>query len=203
MLASYTFSKVIDTAPWSTSFIPNSAAEDPNLVQDTLQPNADRALGDANVAHRFVFSGVWDIAYADHASNRVIRTLVGGWSLASITTLQSGRWYSARVNVDLNNDGNRFTDRSPGYGRNTIEGPGLQTVDLRVSKNVRLWHEGTELRFIGEAFNLLNHANFASIQQTPYNYAAATHTFTANSTFGRPLSTLDPRILQVAARITF
>ena len=196
ILASYTFSKVIDDKPWGTSFIPNSGSEDPNLVQDTLNPNADRGVGDSNITHRFVLSGVWDIPFGK-------RSLLGGWQLSTIVSAQSGHWYSAFSNVDLNNDGNRYTDRSPGYGRNTIEGPGFETVDLRVSKAFRMWREGVEMRLIGEAFNALNRANFATIQQVPYTYNAATRVFTANPAFLQPTSTYDPRILQIAARFTF
>ncbi|MBC8166542.1 MAG: TonB-dependent receptor, partial [Bryobacteraceae bacterium] len=118
--ANYTFSKIIDTAPYATAFIPNSAAEDPNLPKDTLRPNADRGIGDANVSHRFAGSAVWDLTWADRAARPSVRWFLGGWQISTVAALQSGRWYSARSNVDLDNDGNRFTDRSPGYGRNTI-----------------------------------------------------------------------------------
>jgi len=202
-LGSYTFSKVIDTAPWNTSFIPNSAAEDPNLVQDTLWPNADRGIGGSNVTHRFVFSPVWDLPFERFAPNGWRAVLLRGWQISSIISLQSGRWFSALTNVDLNNDGNRYTDRSPGYGRNTIEAPGLASVDVRLSKSFSLGREGWQLRLIGEAFNALNRANFATIQQTAYTYNATTNVFTPNPTFLQPASTFDPRILQLAARLTF
>ncbi|OFW39666.1 MAG: hypothetical protein A3J28_12520 [Acidobacteria bacterium RIFCSPLOWO2_12_FULL_60_22] len=44
-------------------------------------------------------------------------------------------------------------------GRNVIEGPGLQSVDLSLVKSTRLT-EKTTLQFRAEIFNLLNHANF-------------------------------------------
>jgi hypothetical protein len=202
-LGSYTFSKVIDTAPWDTSFIPNSSAEDPNLAQDTLAPNADRGVGGSNVTHRFVFSPVWDLPLDRYAQNGWGRLLLAGWQISSIVSLQSGRWFSALTNVDLNNDGNRYTDRSPRYGRNTIEGPGMASVDLRLSKSFSLGREGWQLRLIGETFNVMNRANFATIQQTAYNYNATTKVFTPNPAFLQPASTFDPRILQLAVRVTF
>ncbi len=200
---SYTFSKVIDTAPEATAFIPNSAAEDPKLVQDTLNPNADRGIGDANIRHRFVLSGVWEIDYARQMRSAWARAILGGWQVSSVVSLQSGRWFSDRSNVDLNNDGNRFTDRPPGAGRNTIEGPGFGAIDLRLSKRFRLWGEGSEFRLIGEAFNALNRVNFSAIQQVPFNYNATSRVFTTNPTYLAPTSAFDPRILQVAARLTF
>ncbi|MBC7924738.1 MAG: TonB-dependent receptor [Bryobacteraceae bacterium] len=189
VLASYTWSKVIDTAPYGTAFIPNSAAEDPNLVMDSLNPNADRGPGDAHIPHRLVASALWDTLY--------------GLQISTVTSLQSGRVFSARSNVDLNNDGNRFTDRSPGYGRNTLTSPANYNVDVRVSRSFRLFREGFELRLIGEAFNVFNRANFTGIAQTPLNYTAATRLFVPNTTFLSPTASADPRILQLAARINF
>lgn len=200
--ASYTFSKAIDTAPDATPSIPNSAGEDVKLTFDSLNPNADRGLGDNHVAQRLISSVVWEIDYARRLKNPVLRQMLNGWQISSVLTAQSGRYVSARSNVDLNNDGNRCSDRSPGFGRNTIQGPGLGTLDLRLSKEIRLG-ERIGLRLMGEAFNALNRANFNAIQQTPFNYAAATRTFTANRSYLRPTSTFDPRILQLAARITF
>ncbi|MCX6610406.1 MAG: hypothetical protein NTW74_06080, partial [Acidobacteria bacterium] len=201
-LASYTLSKVIDTNPDITSFIPNSGGEDVKLVNDTLNPDGDRGIGDANVKHRLVTSVVWDIPFAKRL-NPVLRTALDGWQLSGILSAQSGRWFSARSNVDLNNDGNRFSDRMAGYGRGTIEGPGLTTMDLRVSKSVPLWKESVTLRLVGEAFNAFNTANFTTFNQVPFNYNATTRVFTPNPTFLNRTGTGDPRILQIAARITF
>ena len=62
--SSYTFSKVIDTTPDATSVVPGNAGDDAKVAQDTLLPNLDRGPGSADINHRFVFSGVWDINYA-------------------------------------------------------------------------------------------------------------------------------------------
>ena len=201
-LASYTLAKVIDTNPDITSFIPNSGGEDVKLVNDTLNPDGDRGLGDANVKHRLVTSVVWDIPFAK-GLNPVLRTVLDGWQLSGILSVQSGRSFSARSNVDLNNDGNRFSDRMAGYGRGTIEGPGLATMDLRVSKSIRIWKDSVTLRLVGEAFNAFNRANFTTFNQVPFNYNATTRVFTPNPTFLSRTNTGDPRILQIAARITF
>jgi hypothetical protein len=186
--ASYTWSRAIDTAPEATMFVPNSATSDVTYVQDPSNPDADRGFGDAHAGHRFVMSTVWDLR--------------GGWQLSAITSLQSGRWYSGRTNVDLNNDGNRFSDRPPGFGRNTVEGPFYATVDLRIAKVIRLAGR-RQVRLIAEGFNVLNRANVSAIQQVAYTYDAATRIFTPSPTFRTPTDTFDPRILQIAARFTF
>ena len=64
MLASYTFSKVIDTAPDATSVVSGNGGDDAKVAQDTLLPNLDRGPGVNDIAHRFVFSAVWDLNYA-------------------------------------------------------------------------------------------------------------------------------------------
>jgi hypothetical protein len=201
-LASYTLAKVIDTNPDITSFIPNSGGEDVKLLNDTLNPDGDRGLGDANVKHRVETSVVWDIPFAK-GLGPVARLALDGWQLSGIFSGQTGRWFSARSNVDLNNDGNRFSDRMAGFGRGTIEGPGLATMDVRVAKSVPVWKEAVKLQLVGEAFNAFNRANFTTFNQVPFNYNATMRVFTPNPTFLSRTATGDPRILQIAARLTF
>ena len=76
-------------------------------------------------------------------------------------------------------------------GRNTIEGPGLVSVDLSIVKNTVL-REGTTLQFRAETFNVVNHTNFG----LPDN-------FIGSPTFGQILSAGDPRRLQLALKLLF
>ena len=205
LLSSLTWSKVIDTLPDQTSVVVGNAGDDAKVAFDTLNPNGERAIGDANADYRFVLSGVWDLNYYK-GSHVLAKNVIGGWQLSSILTGQSGRFFTARTNIDLNNDGNRFSDRAPGFARNTIEGPGFMSVDMRITKEIAI-KERVRFRLMGEAFNLFNRANFTAFQLTPYNYTlnAATRTLVGVPTpnFLARTNTADPRILQVAARITF
>lgn len=45
-------------------------------------------------------------------------------------------------------------------GRNTLEAPGLATVDMMLGKDTSLHNERTTLQFRAEFFNLFNRANF-------------------------------------------
>ena len=198
---SYTYSKVIDDAPDFTSVV--VGVDDPKNAQNTLQPNLERGLGNADIRHRFVFSGVWDINYAKSLSNPVARAILGGYQLSTISTLQSGRPYTILVGGDVNNDGNTRTDRPPSVGRNTIEGPNFLDVDVRVTRDFALYAERVKLRMMFEAFNLTNRANFSSLLTTQYNFTAATGTFSPAAGYLTPTTTFDPRILQLAAKITF
>jgi len=200
LLASYTFSKVIDTAPDQTAVV--VPIDDSKSVQDTLQPNLDRGLGDADVRHRFTFSGVWDLSYAHSLANPIARALLDGYQLATISQVSSGRHFSATVGSDPNNNSQTATDRPPSVGRNTIEGPGLATADLRISRTIRL-AERMQLRLIGEAFNVTNRSNFNNFNRGQYTFNATTRVFTPTTNFLIRTGSDAPRILQLAARITF
>jgi hypothetical protein len=204
LLANYTWSKVIDTAPDATSVVVGGG-DDAKVAQNTLLPNLDRAAGDANVPHRFVASGVWEINYWDKSSNPVLKYAVSGWQVSGIWNARTGLPFSPTVggNADINGDGNTRNDRPPFLGRNVYRLPDVYTLDARVSKTIPLAGENVRLRLIGEAFNLTNRANVANVNRTPFNYTAATGTFTPVATFNAPNAALDPRILQIAAKIEF
>ncbi|MFC6647189.1 carboxypeptidase regulatory-like domain-containing protein [Granulicella cerasi] len=72
-------------------------------------------------------------------------------------------------------------------------GPGFANVDMAISKRFDL-PEHAQLEIRGEAFNVLNHPNYAN----PNTSIASA------STFGRITATAnDARLLQIAAKITF
>jgi len=186
--------------------VSGNLGDDAKIAQDTLLPNLDRAVGDANIPHRFVFSAVWDLNYAHDGQSALTRALVNNWQISLIAQVQAGRPYNALVAFDLNGDANSQNDRTPGVGRNTIMGPNFAGVDARISRDIPLHGERVRLRIIAEAFNLTNRANFtsgssASIANTQYNFSAGFFRPTAN--FLQKVAVSDPRILQLAAKIIF
>jgi outer membrane receptor protein involved in Fe transport len=201
LLGSYTFSKVIDTVPDQTAVV--VPVDDSKYVQNTLQPNLDRGLGDADIRHRFTFSGVWDINYARSLSNPVSKALLSGYQLAILSQLSSPRHSSATVSGDPNNNSQTATDRPPYVGRNTIEGPGFASADVRISRVIPLHGERMQLRLIGEAFNVTNRSNFNNFNRGQYTFNAATRVFTPTTNFLVRTGSDSPRILQLAAKITF
>jgi len=198
--SSYTLSKVIDTAPNQVSVV--VPFDDGLNVQDTVQPNLDRGPGDADSRHRFVFASVWDMPYGNSLGNAVARTVLRDFQIGLISSLQSGRFFSATVGSDPNNNSQTATDRPPFLGRNTIEGPGFATADLRISKKVPLG-ERAGLQLIFDAFNLTNRANFSAFNRGQFTFNAATRVFAPTTNFLVRTANTDPRILQLAARITF
>jgi len=200
VLASYTLAHAIDDEPDFTSVVVGS--DDSKNAQDTLNPNAQRGRANADIRHRFVFSGLWDINYADKMKNAALRGILSGYQFGLIANAQSGRPLTITAGGDPNNDLNTSTDRSPFAGRNTLNGPSFETVDIRFTRDIKI-HERAALHLIFEAFNVTNRANFSSITTSAYSFSNATFKFTPNSSYLARTATFDPRILQLAAKITF
>jgi hypothetical protein len=76
-------------------------------------------------------------------------------------------------------------------GRNVLEGPGVQTINLSLVKNAKI-REGMSLQFRAESFNFINHLNF----HLPDN-------FIGSPTFGHMLSAGDPRHVQFGLKLLF
>jgi hypothetical protein len=63
--------------------------------------------------------------------------------------------------------------------RNSLEGPGTAQVDFSAIKNFKVW-EGVTGQFRAEAFNIINHPNFASPDGTVTDGTAGVITSTSN-----------------------
>jgi hypothetical protein len=79
------------------------------------------------------------------------------------------------------------------YGRNSFRGPRRVNLDLSLEKSTKLVGEQVKLIFRAEAFNIFNHTEFRP--------PAATNV--TSGTFGQITGTYDPRILQLALKLTF
>ncbi len=108
--------------------------------------------------------------------------LVANPELSNPTTLQ---WFNTAA----------FAFPAPGTfgnaGRNILDGPGFQNVNLSLVKNTH-FAERVNLQFRAEAFNLFNHPNF----NLPDN-------FLGSPTFGRITSARDPRHIQFGLKLLF
>ncbi|MGH9446210.1 MAG: TonB-dependent receptor domain-containing protein, partial [Terriglobia bacterium] len=87
---------------------------------------------------------------------------------------------------------NQLTSADPyGAARGLFRGPGLINLDMALVKEIHLT-EGSVLQLRGEAFNIFNHANFNN------------PVLNINSgRFGRITGTAAPRIVQLAAHLSF
>ena len=108
--------------------------------------------------------------------------LIGNPELSNPTT---GQWFNTSA----------FAFPAPGTfgnaGRNILDGPGFQNVNVSLMKNTAL-SERLNLQFRAEAFNLFNHPNF----NLPDN-------FLGSPTFGRITSARDPRHIQFGLKLLF
>jgi outer membrane receptor protein involved in Fe transport len=198
----YTLGKVIDTVPDATAVVPGSSSDDAKYASNPANFEVDRAPGGNDQRHRFVVSGVWDSNGLAEQRNGLMRSMVGGWSLSAVLTAQSGQPYSARVGaVDLNGDGNTRNDYAPGTTRNEYTLPSQVTFDPRVARTFRL--QAVRLTLMAEVFNVLNRANVSSVNQTLYSADTTASVLTLQPAFGQILGVNDPRIAQLAAKLTF
>jgi outer membrane receptor protein involved in Fe transport len=89
-LSSYAWSKSIDDGSGISTGSDASGA-----AQNALNLGAERAPSDFDVTHRWVLSYVWDLPFGKGKrfapENKVVDTLVGGWQMTGIYTLQGGR----------------------------------------------------------------------------------------------------------------
>ena len=76
-------------------------------------------------------------------------------------------------------------------GRNILEGPGSQSIDLSLVKNTPI-SESAVIQFRAEAFNVLNRTNY----DLP-------DIFVGSPAFGRILSAQNPRHIQLGLKFIF
>ena len=114
-------------------------------------------------------TGEWSRADFDerHRFNLLGAIRAGEWfNLGMTLALTSGRPYSLTTGRDENRD-SLAIDRPAGVPRNSLQGPGLATLDVRWGKEFRLKEtkkkddEGPTITVGVAAFNVLNRTNFA------------------------------------------
>ncbi len=155
---SYTISKAIDDA---SNF--NEQPENPYSL------HAERAFSSNDQRHRFVFSGTFDLPFADEEegkkSSGVIARLLGNIEAAPILIIGSGRPINPLTGFDANRSGAfPLSSRPLGFGRNSLVTPSQVQFDLRVLKFFKMGEHG-KLDFVVESFNLLNHTNVVALNQ--------------------------------------
>jgi len=164
---------------WSRSLDTNSLSSPPTSI--TVQNGYDIAdswgPSDFDARHRFVVRGVYELPLGT-------RAILRDWQVAAILQLQSGsplnivtsnssltgvantvrpdvtgpiriigdtnQWFDTSVFVPVNGFGN--------LGRNEVLGPGFETLDVSLSKAIRLTSRA-KMQLQADVFNVLNHPN--------------------------------------------
>lgn len=65
------------------------------------------------------------------------------------------------------------TGRPPEIQRNSQPGPGIRNIDFRITREIPI-HNKMSMQFIGEAFNLMNHEIYSSVNSTFATYYGPT-----------------------------
>jgi len=194
--------------------------------QNPLNFRLERSLEDNHLSHRFVLSPMWDLPFGTGrrlGSNwkGLANAVFGGWTVAAINTVTTGRPATMAVRGDPANSGRQnrpdqvgewHLDRSErtvaryfntsafapnkqytygNVGRNVLIGPGLANVDFATYKQFRIT-EKKQLQFRFEAFDLTNTPHFA-----------APNTTVNDPNIGRITSADRPRNIQFGLKFVF
>jgi hypothetical protein len=207
LVCAYTWNRAFDENSNQTAPIPG--VDNANLLMDSLNPHLDWGTPPPNYPHRLVLNGIWVLPWG-RGLPALARAVLTGWEVSGVLTAQSGLSYSARINSDLNNDGNAANDRTPGSIRNGFRMPAILMLDPRLTRTIGL-RRRAKLQVIVEAFNVFNRSNIDAVRATQYSVSPSAATcgmagapcLVPQSNFGAPTGTMGPRVVQIALRLNF
>jgi hypothetical protein len=220
LLASYTYSKSID-----------QSAGLPEPV-NPVNPSLSRGLSAFDMRHNFVTSfhyevpalgssgplhameSGWSVAGILRFTSGLPVTLLNNNDTSLLGTIPNGinnngvdtpQWSGSSLHLNTNPRGGAAVfDASqfslPALGvmgnarRRFFSGPGMENLDATLMRNVHL-RESRSLEFRVEVFNAFNHAQFFG--------PAAVEGNISSGTFGKAVSAMQPRLMQIAMRYRF
>jgi hypothetical protein len=190
LIGSYTYSKAIDD---STDF--NSDYAPFNQVTFA----GERSLSDFDQRHKVVVAAMF--------ATKRSPGFLSGFELSPVVSYNSGHPFNLLAGADINGDGHFTNDRPPGASRNAGIGPNYVSLDMRLSKTVRIG-ERAGLQFIAEGFNIANRTNYATVNNIvgsnfgpPFNVHGSA-AFSPSQPLGFT-SALHKREIQLGVRLTF
>jgi hypothetical protein len=188
VLMNYTWAKATDdgqVAGTFGTFYGGDTTTDPNNVR------FDNGPSDINVKNRMTLSFVYKPEIME--SNKWVKNIVDGFQFSGAEIASSGEPISLGVSgtiyagntssssyADLSgifggamssSSGSATSGRPPQVGRNSINAPGFNDFDLRVSRNVPIYDK-IYMQFAADAFNLVNHQIVTGVNSTYSTYAA-------------------------------
>jgi len=196
---SYTWSKALDDGP-NPSFV--------LIPQDSFDFKAEKSLSADHVAHRFV-------GHLTLTGPTKMNALLNNWQFSTITSFESPHYFTKFAGLDTNADGFPINDRVGVEPRDTFKGDSYQSVDLRISRTIKL-NERFSLEGLAESFNTMNTVNVrfyntvysaadfcpvagvASCGPGPYFREGS-----PNPNYGTPRAVFNPRQIQLAVRLTW
>jgi outer membrane receptor protein involved in Fe transport len=217
-LGSYTYGKALDYGGSAASG--GGAVGGPQTVTNL---NAGKGPSGFDVRHRAVISWVWEMPWGPNrrwlSEGGVLGSVVGGWQLAGIATMTTGRPFTVFMQTGVNNGAPSWPNRigsglldDPSVdlwynprdfvappantygdtGRGILYGPGHVNFDTSLSKRFDI-RGRANVEFRWDAFNLFNHPGFGFPNQ---NFDSPTA--------GRITSTVvDNRSMQFSLKLNF
>jgi hypothetical protein len=152
---------------------------------------SERGLSRQHLGHRFTLSFLSQVPSS--------APLLRDFKFSSLVALESGRYYTVFVGSDANGDGNPLSDRPGFLGRNTLEGPGYATLDLRVARPIK-FNERWSGEFTLDFFNLFNRTNIRDISAV---YGGFDLSVAPVASFGTPRDVFNPRQTQFGFKLKF
>ena len=152
---------------------------------------SERGLSRQHLGHRFTLS------FLSQVPSSV--PLLRDFKFSSLVALESGRYYTVFVGSDANGDGNPLSDRPGFLGRNTLEGPGYATLDLRVARPIK-FNERWSGEFTLDFFNFFNRTNIRDISAV---YGGFDLSVAPVASFGTPRDVFNPRQAQFGFKLKF
>ena len=147
----------------------------------------NRAPAPTDQRHRLNLFGFWQLPFG--RTGGPLNPIARGWLVSAIFTAETGRPFSESIGVNsvqfLNTDGAVYNGFGglrgqgsagsflPAVGRNSIYGDNNYRVDLRLARQFHLI-ERLRMEMLGEAFNIMNHANYNGYNSTAFNSVATT-----------------------------
>jgi hypothetical protein len=172
-VGSYTWSHLIDdsTADFFTTLLT------PRRPEDFQNARIDRSSSALDHRHRLTFGAVYDVP-AFHKSNRILKNLAGGWSIAPVYTYESPEFVTVLSQTDSNLNGDFFADRA------IVNPAGREGTGSAVSE---LTNSGGDV-----VAYLAADPNARYIQAGPGAYANGGR----NTLAGRPINNIDLNLLK-------
>ena len=191
-----------------------------DTVQDPRNLAAEWSLADFDRTHISMTNFLYELPFFKR-QDTAVKKVFGGWTIAGIVSLQSGRAGGPTLAGDNGRVGgggpqrpnlvgepnsgpqslaqwfNTSAFEQPARGtfgnspRAPIRLPGLTNFDLTLAKNTQ-FNERVRMQLRAEFFNAFNHPQWNGVA-LGFN----------NSIFGRVTSAHDPRIMQIGLKISF
>ncbi len=182
VLVNYTWAKALDDDMVSGAF---GTFYGGNPILDPNNIKGENGRSDIDMRERFIGTILWKPEIM--LGNKFMKQGLDGFTFSGTATESTGFPIVASMSGTITGgaDGNIYggsmssgsgaatTGRPPEIQRNSLPGPGIRNIDFRITREIPV-HNKMNMQFIGEAFNLLNHEIYSSVNSTFATYTAMT-----------------------------